>query len=55
MLELEFENFVSKIARILQELDHYKLRALVSNALVEGGEMGDGGYGDEGKTKKTKL
>lgn len=35
--------------RLLLELDHNELRALVSNAMVEGGEMGDGGYGDEGK------
>lgn len=49
---MEFEKFIAAIVGLLENLNHSQLRALVSIALVDGGEMGDGGYGDEGKSKQ---
>ena len=51
LIEVGFEDFIKKVAVILKTLDHTQLRTFVSNALVEGGEMGDGGYGNEGKSQ----
>lgn len=48
-LEVEFEDFISKLTQDLKTWDHLKLRKLVATALVEAGEMGGGTYKNESK------
>lgn len=48
-LEVDFEAFLASSFSVLVDMEIRELEKLISGAILESGEMGNGGYTNEGK------